>query len=322
MRRSYRHFRHAYYSHGGSHGGWGSSGGGYAGGGSSGGYAGGWGSSGGGYGGWGSSGGGYAGGSHGGWSGGSTGGWSGGSDGGWAGGDGEWGVMGGSEGGHVIEGAPMEGEVEEGSAPSDAAPAPEGAEDAPPPGGSTFIPAGDSVALTVEVPADAKVFVNGMETKSRGAVRRFVSRGLEGGLAYSYEIRAELTVDGETRTESKLVKLHGGQTAQVAFGLNAAQSTENVAEKPEPTRTTLLLRVPSNARVFLAGKQTSATGELREFSTTRLASQNAWANYPVRVEYERDGRTLTKEQMVVIRAGETQELSFDFEAREVAQVTR
>jgi len=51
--------------------------------------------------------------------------------------------------------------------------------------------------LTVWVPADAKLFINGLETKSTGTQREYVSYGLQEGFWYRYEIKAlvRCTVD-------------------------------------------------------------------------------------------------------------------------------
>ncbi len=50
----------------------------------------------------------------------------------------------------------------------------------------------DSGLLTVWVPYDATVTINGIKTKSTGSRRQFVSYGLKPGYAYSYEITAEI----------------------------------------------------------------------------------------------------------------------------------
>ena len=81
------------------------------------------------------------------------------------------------------------------------------------------------------------------------------------------------------------------------------------------------MNVPADAKVFLAGKETTTKGPVREFATTKLASGDAWKDYTVRVEIERGGRTLTKEETVSVAAGESRELIFNFDAPEVASVT-
>ena len=69
----------------------------------------------------------------------------------------------------------------------------------------------------------------------------------------------------------------------------------------------------------LAGRETKASGPVREFSTTKLVSAGQWADYPVRVEIERDGETVVQQRTITLVAGETLEETFDFDALQVAQ---
>lgn len=304
----------------GSSGGWGggSSGGGYGssggwGGGSSGGWSGGssgggWGSSGGGWGGWHKHGhfhkrwGGWGGSSGGGW--GSSGGYGGGSSGG------GWGSSGGSSGGSYYYAPAVEFEgkaipVDPSTAP--AAPVDPNAPPAVPGTQETSIRRADGM-LAVNVPQDAKIYVNGSATSSTGTDRQYVSRDLDRGFNYTYEVKAEVVRDGKTIEQVKTVNLRAGQTAELAFDFPAAASVE----------TALTVHVPADAKVFLAGNPTSAKGETRVFRTTGLSTGKAWDDYTVRVEFEQDGQIVKQERTITLRAGEAQELSFTDEAEKVA----
>ncbi|HUY93596.1 MAG TPA: TIGR03000 domain-containing protein [Pirellulales bacterium] len=307
----------SYGSSGGSYGCWGSSGGyyGYAS------YGGSWGS----YGGWASSGGcwggrhhhhrhayraAYYGGSYGGW--GSSGGSSGGSYGSY-----------GSSGGAVIEGPAVMPQTPPPPpathAPALESPTPAPGElppEAPAAGDNTgFYRGARSATLSVHVPADAKVFVNGLATQSTGAERRYVSSGLQTGYNYTYEIRAELVRDGRPVSETKVIKVQAGGNADVDFELNGEQ--EEIAE--QPVSTSLTLHVPADAKVFLSGNETKSFGETRRFSTTKLTGGQEWQDYVVRVELTRDGKTLTKEETVSLKAGDARELTVEFDAPQIAQ---
>ncbi|MBN2023730.1 MAG: TIGR03000 domain-containing protein [Pirellulales bacterium] len=132
--------------------------------------------------------------------------------------------------------APAPGSVEA----AKPAPAPAPGPDAPPPvqmpepPTDTLLPttmtpsAANSGLLTIWVPAKAKVFINGVETKSIGSRRRYVSYGLEPGLTYKYEVRAELVRDGRIAEETQTVYLMAGDSEGVAFGFNR-QPVNNVA---------------------------------------------------------------------------------------------
>lgn len=192
---------------------------------------------------------------------------------------------------------------------------------APPPpsdsGAGLYRPSANAV-LTVHVPADARVFVNGLLTTSTGSVRRYVSNGLRAGYNYTYNLRAEIVRDGQTIAETKTVKLQAGDAPEVEFALNA--STENPIAN-QAIRTSLTLHVPADAKVYLSGNETHGSGEVRTFSTTKLAEGQAWGNYVVRVEVERNGRTLSKEEMVELNGGDIRELTVDFDVPQVARVS-
>lgn len=89
--------------------------------------------------------------------------------------------------------------------------------------------AGESGLLTVWVPNEAKVTINGMLTKSTGSKRHFVSYGLRPGFAYKYVVKAEIVREGKIVTEEQTVSLTSGAQTGVAFGFNNYPSTENLA---------------------------------------------------------------------------------------------
>lgn len=267
-----------HHSHG-SHGSWGSHG-------SSGGSWGSHGSSGGSWGSHGSSGGSW--GSHGS---------SGGSWGSHGSSGGSWGSHGSSGGMVMSSGSYMEGEAVE-AAPADA-------ENVP-------TPKADEGAINLHVPGDAKVFINGVATTSSGLRRNYISRGLEAGKQYTFEVRAEVIRDGETVSETKSVTLGGGKSANLDMQL---EGNELVAGKG--VKTALIIRVPADAKIILAGQPTSSTGEVREFATDRLAD-GAWTNYPIRAEITKNGRTIVEERQITLKSGETKEISIDFVEAELA----
>lgn len=85
---------------------------------------------------------------------------------------------------------------------------------------TTGMSSDESGILTVWVPYDAKVTVNGRETTSTGSQRRFVSFGLKPGLSYKYEIKAQIVRNGQTQEDTRTVVLKAGQVTAVAFGFN------------------------------------------------------------------------------------------------------
>jgi len=119
--------------------------------------------------------------------------------------------------------------IEPPTMPSEPAPAP--TEPAPPAPGAMPEPAPampktsatsaeNSGILTVWVPNDAKVTVNGIETRSSGSRRQFVSYGLKPGLSYKYVVRAQIVRNGQVVEDTRDVVLTAGRITAVAFGFN------------------------------------------------------------------------------------------------------
>lgn len=85
---------------------------------------------------------------------------------------------------------------------------------------SGLFPMNQSATITLNVPADAKVFVNDYQTKSTGPVRQFASRNLMPGFDYEYKIRVEIVRNGQILEANRIVVLRSGQTFNVALRHN------------------------------------------------------------------------------------------------------
>jgi uncharacterized protein (TIGR03000 family) len=194
-----------------------------------------------------------------------------------------------------------------------------GAEPVPPTPGPTseayhptYGPLRTSALLSVKVPAEAKVFINDRPTTSTGSDREFVSRDLQVGTRYNYNVRAEFTRDGKAVNESRSVRLAAGQSASIDFTQPAAPTASAEA------RTTLIVRLPEDAKLFLAGHEMKATGSVREFSTGKLPAGSEWNTYAIRAVVERDGKPEVREETVSLKAGESREVTISFDSAQVA----
>lgn len=161
-------------------------------------------------------------------------------------------------------------------------------------------------SLMVTLPVDAKLFVNGKETTSTGAERQFTSKGLKPGYRYPYHLKAVLDVNGQEIVRTKEVSLRAGETSQLAFDFDA------------PVATSLTVLLPENAELELAGSKTNSTGAKRSFTTDKLGEGEVWSDYRVVVTMDLDGRTVTKEQTIELRGGESRTLVFEGAADQVA----
>ncbi len=172
------------------------------------------------------------------------------------------------------------------------------------------IPA-DAAMLVVKLPANAKIFVNGSRTAATGSVRRFVSRGLAKDKDYEYVVQMVVARDGIASEETKIVSLTAGNRSEVSF-LEQDAPDELVIPGLEAVRhTSLTLHVPAQANVWLAGNNTSSTGEVRLFETSSLHEGQTWKNYEIRVTIVVDGREQVASKTIDLLAGASVELSID-----------
>jgi uncharacterized protein (TIGR03000 family) len=167
---------------------------------------------------------------------------------------------------------------------------------------STRVPAGGTI-LTVHVPADAKVYINGNVTTTIGTQRRYVSLGLEPGRRYTYEVRAVRERNGQELADTKSVQVGAGETAEMSFGFEAETPTA-------AAETSLTLYVPEDANVILAGNPTDARGAVRHYATRGLAPGQTWSDYRIVVTVIRDGRPQTEVKTIRVTGGQSQTLSF------------
>lgn len=170
-----------------------------------------------------------------------------------------------------------------------------------------------SALLAVRVPADARVFVNGMLTRTPGVYRQYVSRGLVPGSDYTYEVRVEVARNGRTYNDVRTVHLRAGGSTELAFRMDQHAPVASL----QPAETSLTLRVPETARVILEGRSTEVTGEVRTFVTHELRDGQRWDGYRVIVEFEQDGRVETGAKTIDLIGGGAHELSFDFSPQHV-----
>jgi uncharacterized protein (TIGR03000 family) len=109
--------------------------------------------------------------------------------------------------------------------------------------------------------------------------------------------------DGVASEETKVVSLSAGSRKSVAFAAKPA-----VAQSPAAAKTSLTLRVPADAKVWLAGNETSSRGAIRLFETSSLRDGQTWSNYEIRVATVVDGRERIVSKSIDLAAGSDVEL--------------
>jgi uncharacterized protein (TIGR03000 family) len=76
--------------------------------------------------------------------------------------------------------------------------------------------------LTIEVPADAIVWLEDQQTQQTGTVRQFVTPPLEPGVPYTYTIRARWVQGGREWEQVQSVPIRAGQSRTVVFPVPVA----------------------------------------------------------------------------------------------------
>jgi uncharacterized protein (TIGR03000 family) len=71
--------------------------------------------------------------------------------------------------------------------------------------------------VVVELPTDARLFVDGNPVKAGAAKRTFNTPPLEQGQAYYYMFRAAVVRDGQTLEETTRVIVRAGEVARASF---------------------------------------------------------------------------------------------------------
>ncbi|QJW99429.1 TIGR03000 domain-containing protein [Frigoriglobus tundricola] len=108
------------------------------------------------------------------------------------------------------------------SAPSSSLSVLPGAGPAPAPGGVQGPPvasADTEVTLIVRVPANAKVWVNGVKTTQNGTRREFTSSGLTPGRSYTFLVRAQWgESDGNAVDNDRRITVQAGERRAIDFG--------------------------------------------------------------------------------------------------------
>jgi uncharacterized protein (TIGR03000 family) len=88
---------------------------------------------------------------------------------------------------------------------------PNTADSAYPPDETAPVPTTDTARFTVEVPADARLWIDGQPTNQTGTVRTFQTPGpLDPGRTYSYKLTAEWVANGQTVRQDRDISFQAG----------------------------------------------------------------------------------------------------------------
>ncbi len=78
-------------------------------------------------------------------------------------------------------------------------------------------PSTNAAKLTIELPANAKLFVDGKPISGEGATRQFHTPELVAGKKFFYDFRAEIQIEGRVEIEEKRVIVKAGDVLNESF---------------------------------------------------------------------------------------------------------
>jgi uncharacterized protein (TIGR03000 family) len=86
--------------------------------------------------------------------------------------------------------------------------------------------------IVVRLPADARLVVDGDETRQRGEVRRFHSPPLAPGRTFRYNLEAIWTRDGKTVRRTQVARVRAGEETVVDFTVEDRRADTPAVDKP------------------------------------------------------------------------------------------
>ena len=100
-------------------------------------------------------------------------------------------------------------------------------------GTETMAPA--PAKMLIELPADAKLFIDDMPIKTASGVQRFDTPALEPDKVYFYMVRIEMMRDGQPLSETRRILVRAGQVARTEFKEFEPKSVEDRRDRLETT---------------------------------------------------------------------------------------
>jgi uncharacterized protein (TIGR03000 family) len=91
----------------------------------------------------------------------------------------------------------------------------------------------DRARVTVQMPPDAKLYVDETPMKTTAESRTFNTPRLDRGQTYFYEVRAEVVRDGKPVSETKRVLVRAGEDVRVSFDTLEGPTVATAAATPK-----------------------------------------------------------------------------------------
>ncbi|MFN4260991.1 MAG: TIGR03000 domain-containing protein [Gemmataceae bacterium] len=157
--------------------------------------------------------------------------------------------------------------------------------------------------MTVQLPADAKMYIDDQLANLSTGTRTFRTPELERNRDYYYDIKVEAVRDGQTVSDSKRVVVRAGQQARVRFDDPQATTVSRPSGEATAVVSQVTVQVPADAKLLVNGVASPQTSATRVFNTPQLEKGKKYA-YTFQAEVERNGQKLTANRHVEFVAGQ------------------
>ncbi len=106
--------------------------------------------------------------------------------------------------------------------------------------GATDASASSSTSITLRVPENAEVWIQGKKMDEKGTERRFNLPSLDTGATYDYDIRVTWTDNGQKKSDTTRLNVRAGDQQSISYIAALAAGRSNSAQAPtnkeEPTQ--------------------------------------------------------------------------------------
>jgi uncharacterized protein (TIGR03000 family) len=161
--------------------------------------------------------------------------------------------------------------------------------------------------VIVQLPAGARLFVEGKEIALDPETGSFTTPKLEAGAAFVYTLKAQAIRGGRVVSETKDIRVSAGGQTRVRFReLEAvAPGVARNSDEGPPRSSRITVQLPEKARLYVNG----VLWPQRAFDTPPLDAGRDYS-YTLKAELMRNGAPYVESKRVVFRAGEPVTVDF------------
>jgi uncharacterized protein (TIGR03000 family) len=159
--------------------------------------------------------------------------------------------------------------------------------------------------LLVQLPPDAKLFVDGREVNLTPEIRNVLTPELTPGRDYYYTLMVQAVRGGKPVEETRRVVVRAGQASPADFRDLGVASQELPSAKPAR----ITVRIPEGARLYVDGVAKPVTGGRQTFNTPVLEPGKSYY-YTFKAEFGQESQIPAETQRVIVEAGKDVAVNF------------